>query len=80
MPATLQAAIAARIDRLDDVAKQTLNAAAVIGMRFGADLPAALIGETALTELINAELIDQVQVHPKCGVRVSPTADTDGGL
>jgi predicted ATPase len=59
VPATLQAAIAARIDRLDGTAKQTLNAAAVIGMRFSADLPAALIGETALTELVKAELIDQ---------------------
>jgi len=41
VPASLQAAIAARIDRLDDVAKQTLNAAAVIGLRFGVDLLAA---------------------------------------
>ena len=43
VPATLQAAIAARIDRLDGVAKRTLNAAAVIGLRFGADLPAVLV-------------------------------------
>ena len=33
-PATLQATIAARIDRLDPAAKQTLSAAAVIGSRF----------------------------------------------
>jgi adenylate cyclase len=65
VPATLQAAIAARIDRLDGLAKQTLNAAAVIGMRFSADLPAALIGETALTELVKAELIDQVRFTPR---------------
>jgi hypothetical protein len=65
VPATLQAAIAARIDRLDGTAKQTLNAAAVIGMRFSADLPAALIGETALTELVKAELIDQVRFTPR---------------
>jgi adenylate cyclase len=64
VPATLQAAIAARIDRLDDIAKQTLNAAAVIGLRFDADLPAALIGDTALTELVHAELIDQVRFTP----------------
>ena len=38
VPATLYAAIAARIDRLDGAAKQTLNAAAVIGRRFDADL------------------------------------------
>ncbi len=38
VPATLQATIAARIDRLDPKAKRTLNAAAVIGSRFGTDL------------------------------------------
>ena len=38
VPATLQAAIAARIDRLDAGAKQTLNAAAVIGSRFTPEL------------------------------------------
>ena len=34
VPPTVQAAIAARIDRLSPTAKQTLNAAAVIGLRF----------------------------------------------
>ena len=34
VPATLQATIAARIDRLDPDAKKTLNAAAVIGSHF----------------------------------------------
>ncbi len=34
VPATLQATIAARIDRLEPGAKRTLNAAAVIGSRF----------------------------------------------
>ena len=38
VPATLQATIGARIDRLDAAAKQTLNAAAVIGLRFDVDL------------------------------------------
>jgi class 3 adenylate cyclase len=65
VPATLRAAIAARIDRLDGTAKQTLNAAAVIGMRFSADLAAGLIGETALTDLVHAELIDQVRFTPQ---------------
>ena len=37
VPATLQATIAARIDRLDPVAKRTLSAAAVIGSRFTRD-------------------------------------------
>ena len=35
VPATVQATIAARIDRLDPKAKRTLSAAAVIGSRFG---------------------------------------------
>jgi adenylate cyclase len=64
VPATLQAAIAARIDRLGEVAKRTLNAAAVIGMRFGPDLSAVLEGDTALPELVQAELIDQVRFTP----------------
>ena len=64
VPATLQAAIAARIDRLGELAKQTLNAAAVIGMRFGPDLSAVLDGDIALTELVQAELIDQVRFTP----------------
>jgi predicted ATPase len=34
VPATLQATIAARIDRLEPAAKRTLSAAAVIGARF----------------------------------------------
>ena len=34
VPATLQATIAARIDRLDPKAKRTLSAAAVVGLRF----------------------------------------------
>jgi adenylate cyclase len=38
VPATLQAVIAARIDRLDTESKQTLNAAAVIGSRFSRGL------------------------------------------
>ena len=61
VPATLHAAIAARIDRLDGVAKRTLNAAAVIGSQFDAELPAILVGETALPELVAAELIDQIK-------------------
>ena len=64
VPATLQAAIAARIDRLDGVAKRTLNAAAVIGSQFDAELPAILIGETALPRLVEAELIDQIRFTP----------------
>src|ERR1700761_5724120 len=64
VPATLQATIAARIDRLDFAAKQTLHAAAVIGLRFGAEQLALLAGEAEMGELIDAELIDQVRFAP----------------
>jgi class 3 adenylate cyclase len=61
VPATLQAAIAARIDRLSPAAKHTLAAAAVIGSRFSYDLLASLGIDPCVDELINAELIDQVR-------------------
>ncbi|OMC33557.1 cyclase [Mycobacterium sp. GA-1841] len=64
VPATLQATIAARIDRLDPSAKRTLSAAAVIGSRFDAGLLACLDTEPAFEELIEADLIDQVQYTP----------------
>jgi adenylate cyclase len=65
VPATLQATIAARIDRLDPGTKRTLNAAAVIGSRFDADLLAGVFEEAALAELVDAELIDQVSFTPR---------------
>ena len=80
VPATVQAAIGARIDRLTSPAKRTLNAAAVIGARFGADLLAALEIDAALDELLDAELIDQVQLHPERRVCLSPSADPRGRL
>jgi hypothetical protein len=64
VPATVQAAIAARIDRLDTPAKQTLNAASVIGARFGPQLLAALGIDPVVDELLSAELIDQVRFTP----------------
>ncbi len=60
VPATLQAAITSRIDRLNSGAKRTLNAAAVIGSRFSADLLADLGVDSILDELVTAQLIDQV--------------------
>jgi class 3 adenylate cyclase len=64
VPATVQAAIEARIDRLDTAAKQTLNAASVIGARFGAELLAALGIDAVVDELLGVELIDQVRFTP----------------
>ena len=61
----MQAAIEARIDRLAAPAKRTLNAASVIGARFGAELLAALGIDAVLDELLGAELIDQVRFTPR---------------
>jgi hypothetical protein len=64
VPATLQAAIAARIDRLEPDAKQTLNAAAVIGLRFTPKLLTALGVDPVVDELARVELVDQVRFTP----------------
>ncbi|WNG94070.1 adenylate/guanylate cyclase domain-containing protein [Mycobacterium sp. ITM-2016-00318] len=64
VPATLQATIAARIDRLDPDAKQTLNAAAVIGSRFTPGLLNALGNDPAVGKLLTAELVDQIRFMP----------------
>src|SRR5258707_1447304 len=45
VPATVQAAIKARIDRLTAPARRTLNAASGIGARFGPQLLAAVVIE-----------------------------------
>ena len=61
VPATVQATIAECIDRLDASAKHALNAAAVIGTRFDADLVSSMVDvpETAtLAQLIDADLIE----------------------
>ena len=64
VPATLQATIAARIDRLDPKAKRTLSAAAVIGSRFGLDLLTVLGIEPVLDELVGGRAHRSGQVHP----------------
>ncbi|MEB3983589.1 AAA family ATPase [Mycobacterium sp. 663a-19] len=61
VPATLQATIAARIDRLDPAAKRTLGAAAVIGSRFGLELLETLGVEPIVEDLVEAEFVDQVR-------------------
>jgi class 3 adenylate cyclase len=61
MPATVQATIAARIDRLAPVAKRTLSAAAVIGSRFDPGLLETLGIEPIVEDLVVAELVDQVR-------------------
>jgi class 3 adenylate cyclase len=64
VPATVQAAIEARIDRLTTPAKHTLNAASVIGARFEEELLAELGIDPVFVELLDAELIDQVRFTP----------------
>ncbi len=61
VPATLQATIAARIDRLPLEAKRTLSAAAVIGSRFNLGLLTQLGVEPVVADLAAAQFIDQVR-------------------
>jgi class 3 adenylate cyclase len=61
VPVTLQATIAARIDRLDPKAKRTLSAAAVIGSNFSLNLLETLAIDPVLEDLVASELIDQIR-------------------
>jgi class 3 adenylate cyclase len=65
VPATLQATIAARIDRLDPAAKRTLSAAAVIGSRFSRELLETLGIDPVLQDLLSGEFIDQIRFIPQ---------------
>ena len=65
VPASVQAVIGARIDRLEPGAKQTLSAAAVIGSQFSPDLLSSLGIDPALEALVEAELVDQVRFAPR---------------
>ena len=64
VPATVQAAIEARIDRLSTAAKRTLNAASVIGSHFDTELLTSIGVEPVFDVLVAAELIDQVRFTP----------------
>ena len=64
VPATVQATIEARIDRLSAPARKTVTAASVIGARFEAELLAALGIDAVVDELLGAEVIDQVRFTP----------------
>ncbi|MDT5180412.1 MAG: hypothetical protein QOJ95_4610 [Mycobacterium sp.] len=74
VPATIQAVLAARIDRLPVGTKSILNAAAVIGSQFDIDAVHALRPEAELAqfaELVSAELIDQTEFLPRHRYRFS---------
>jgi class 3 adenylate cyclase len=60
VPATLQATIAARIDRIDPAAKRTLSAASVIGSRFSRGVLETLGIDPVLQDLVAGKLIDQI--------------------
>ncbi|WP_240355518.1 AAA family ATPase [Mycobacterium bourgelatii] len=64
VPATVQATIEARVDRLDTAAKQTLHAASVVGVRFEPELLVAMGIDPVIDELVSAELIEQVRFVP----------------
>ena len=80
VPSTLQAVIAARIDRLDPAAKRTLNAAAVIGSRFTPDMLQALQIEAALGELAVGGAHRPDSVRPTARVRFPASADPSGRI
>jgi len=71
LPATVQALLAARIDRLGEPAKQALEAAAVIGQQFDEPLLGAVSGldgrqlATALGTLQSAELLRVIGSSPR---------------
>ena len=80
VPATLQATIAARIDRLDPAAKRTLSAAAVIGSRFSRGLLETLGIDPVLEDLVGGEFIDQITFTRTTRVCVSPSTGPHGCL
>jgi adenylate cyclase len=70
LPASVQAVLAARIDRLATEHKPVLQSAAVIGRTFGEAVLARVVGQavealaTSLSALCAAELLQEVQRYP----------------
>ena len=64
VPASLQAIIGARIDRLTATAKRTLSAAAVIGAQFDTELLESLLDSIDVAPLIEAQLVEPVGCAP----------------
>ena len=80
VPATVQAAIEARIDRLNTPAKRTLNAASVIGARFGARAARRAGHRCGVRRAAGRGADRSGAVHPERRVRLPPPADPRGGL
>jgi adenylate cyclase len=64
VPASVQAIVGARIDRLTATAKRTLHAAAVIGAQFDTELLESLLDSPDVVPLIEAELVEQIASAP----------------
>lgn len=67
VPATVQAVLAARVDRLTKAEKAILNAASVIGASFSLDELRALVpdvDDSQLRNLVSTELLDQPRFLP----------------
>jgi len=68
VPASLQAIIGARIDRLSAAAKRTLHAAAVIGAQFDTELLGSVLDSTPdsmdVAPLIETALVEQIAFTP----------------
>ncbi len=86
LPATVQAVIAARIDRLDEMAKQVLETASVIGRVVSLSVlqrvTAIPHGELAdaIWQLRKADLLYDFPPLRPGTARLSPSADPGGGL
>ena len=72
-PRLFRRAIGARIDRLESIAKRTINAASVIGSVFDDDSLKAFDEELDVAALIEAELVDQVKFSPRAVYTCSVT-------
>ena len=85
VPDTIQGIIAARLDRLEENLRRTVQVASVIGRRFPLSLLEAVVGakeevKTHLLELQNLEFIYETILFPEREVRIQTRPRTRGGL
>jgi class 3 adenylate cyclase len=86
LPASVQSVLAARIDRLPELEKQVLQAAAVIGKEFSEPILRRAVDladedlSAALHALTNAEFTYPAALYPEDRVRLQAPADPGGRL
>ena len=80
VPATLQATIAARIDRLEPDSQEDTERRGSDRLTLHHRLLAVVGDDPVLDELVKAELIDQIRFTPQHRVRIPPSADPHRGL